>query len=122
MTDVEQVSAAEVLSQGGADQPVLPYTYLQITGVRLALAVGGLAAFIVVSLLVYWICTVPPALTPPAGSDPDKLRQLVELQKQLQDAHLEPVLKIFDNLVVKCLLPLLTTILGYIFGSQTHRK
>jgi hypothetical protein len=32
------------------------------------------------------------------------------------------MMKLFDDIVLKCLLPLFTTILGYIFGSQSAKQ
>lgn len=116
----ERVSAADILREEGASAPVKPH-FLQLVGVQLAAAVGGLSAVIIVALVAYWIFTVPPILVGSLPADPTKLREMIEIQKQLQEAHLEPMLKVFDSIVLKCLLPLLTSILGYIFGSQAVR-
>jgi hypothetical protein len=53
--------------------------------------------------------------------DPEKAKTVFENYKQLQQVSLQPMLNLFDSIVVKVLLPVFTSILGYIFGSQ-HAK
>jgi hypothetical protein len=118
----QQVSPADILREGGAPQPVKAHSFIELTGAKLALAVGGLGGVVTLVLVVYWVYTAPAVAIELKQGDPEKLRQMLELQKQLSDIHVESVIKIFDSVVVKCLLPLLTTILGYIFGSNTIRK
>ena len=54
--------------------------------------------------------------------DPEKAKVVIENYKQIQQASLQPLLSIFDSVVVKVLLPVFTSILGYIFGSQHARS
>ena len=117
-----QIGPEEVLREGGASHPVKPHSFVEMTGAKLALAVGGLGAVVTVLLVGYWVLTAPIISIDLRQGDPEKIREVLDLQKQAADVHLENVVKIFDSVVVKCLLPLLTTILGYIFGSNTLRK
>lgn len=119
---IERVGPTEILSAEGASHPVVPASYLEWVGVRLAIGVGGFAALVVLILLVYWAFSAPSIGIASASADPDKLRQLIEIQKQARDAHLQAVTQLFDSIVIKCLLPLFTTILGYIFGSHTAKR
>ena len=122
MPDIEKVSPAEILDTQGASRPVIPGSYLELVGVQFGIGVGGLIALVIAILLAYWVSTAPSFSISSASTDPDKLRQLLEVQKQARDAHLQPITLLFDSIVVKCLLPLFTTILGYIFGSHTVKR
>ena len=122
MPDIERVTPTEILSTQGASQPVVPGSYLEFVGVQLAIGVGGFAALVISILLLYWAFSAPSISINAASTDPDKLRQLLEVQKQARDAHLQPVTQLFDSIVIKCLLPVFTTILGYIFGSRTAKQ
>jgi len=53
--------------------------------------------------------------------DREKARILIENYRQLQQATLEPFTSLFDSIVVKVLLPIFASILGYIFGSHQSR-
>ena len=122
MPDVPRITGSEILAQEGASKPVKPYTFLQLIGVQLAAGVGGLVAVVTLVLLGYWVWTTPSLSVGTIPTDPEKLKQIIEFHKQLRELHLEPVLKLFDDIVLKCLLPLLTSILGYIFGSQSAKQ
>lgn len=91
MAAIEKVTPTEILAAEGATKPVVPDNFLQLVGVQLAVGVGGLMALVTLVLVAYWILTVP-SLSPIAGvNDVDKVRQFVEIQKQVRDAHLEAV-------------------------------
>ena len=57
-----------------------------------------------------------------ADMDREKARLVIENYKQLQQIVLEPYTTLFDSVVVKVLLPIFTSILGYIFGSQNGKQ
>jgi len=73
---------------------------------------------VILALLVAWIVYLPRVPVIPVDMDPEKAKALIENYKQLQQASLQPLLSLFDSIVVKVLLPVFTSILGYIFGSQ----
>jgi len=50
------------------------------------------------------------------------VKALLDNYKTLQQIALEPFTTLFDSVVVKVLLPVFTSILGYIFGSQANRS
>jgi len=122
MAERERVSPENVLLSAGAEKPVKEGTYLQRTGLRLALCVGALASFVIVALVIKWICVAPaiPAILP--GTDPGTAKAIVENYKSIQQVALEPYTTLFDSVVVKVLLPVFTSILGYIFGSQRNSR
>ena len=121
MPQPEIVSADDVLRAGGAERPVRGGTFLQRTGLVLATGVGSLAAVVILVLLITWIVNVPRAPIIPAEMDPEKARVAIENYKQLQQAALQPLLSILDSVIVKVLVPVFASILGYIFGSQHGR-
>lgn len=93
-----------------------------MVGVQLAIGVGGLMALVTIALVGYWIWTAPSQMPLANLSDPEKVRQVIDLEKQLRDSHVSAVMQVFDTVVIKCFLPLFTSILGYIFGSQSVRR
>lgn len=121
MPNPEMVSADEVLRAGGAEQPVKEGTFLQRTGLVLATCVGALASVVILVLLIAWIVYLPKLPVVPNDLDAEKAKAIIENYRQLQQAAVQPLLSVFDSIVVKVLLPVFTSILGYIFGSQ-HAK
>jgi hypothetical protein len=122
MSSPEMVSADEVLRAGGAERPVKEGTFLQRTGLVLATSVGALASLVTLGLILAWIVSAPRVPAIPGDMDPEKAKVIIENYKQLQQASLQPLLSIFDSVIVKVLLPVFTSILGYIFGSQHARS
>lgn len=122
MTDPQTVSADDVLRAGGAEHPVKEGTFLQRTGLLLAASVGAIACLVILALVIKWTWYAPTIPTIPPDMDREKARILIENYRQLQQATLEPFTSLFDSIVVKVLLPVFTSILGYIFGSRSDRS
>ena|SRR5258708_38729913 len=118
MPDLEVVPAKDVLLEAGAKGQVRLGTFLQRSGLALAASVGTLATVVTLALIIKWICYAPPIPVIAADMDHEKARLAIENYKQLQQIVLEPFTTLFDSIVVKVLLPIFTSILGYIFGSQ----
>ncbi|MDQ6708681.1 MAG: hypothetical protein M3Z85_22210 [Acidobacteriota bacterium] len=85
---------------------------------------GALGAIVTLALLVKWISFVPSMPVIPVDMDRAKAQVVIENFKDLQHIALalEPFSTIFDTVAVKVLLPIFTSILGYIFGSQALAK
>jgi hypothetical protein len=122
MPNPEMVSADDVLRAAGAERPVKEGTFLQRTGLVLATSVGALASLVTLGLVIAWIIFTPLVPAIPNDMDPGKAKAVIENYKELQQASLQPLLSIFDSIIVKVLLPVFTSILGYIFGSQHGRS
>jgi hypothetical protein len=122
MPDEQIVSASDILKAAGADKPVTEGTFLQRTGLILAGCVGGVAAFVILALVAKWVFYAPKLPVLQLGADPAAVKAMLENYKTLQQIALEPFTTLFDSIVVKVLLPVFTSILGYIFGSRTDRK
>ena len=119
----ERITPTEILAAAGADQPVTGRTFLQRTGLVLASAVGRLGVLIILILIISWVFAVPhgpPSV--PAGIDGNSVKAILDNYKALQDAALQPYTTLFDSIIVKVLLPVFTSILGYIFGTRAGDK
>ncbi len=122
MPDLEVVPVKDVLLEAGAKGQVRLGTFLQRSGMALAASVGALASVVTLALIVKWICYAPMIPLIAADMDREKARLVIENYKQLQQIVLEPYTTLFDSVVVKVLLPIFTSILGYIFGSQNGKQ
>ena len=117
----ETVSPEDILREAHAERPVREGTYLQRTGLRLAASVGSLGSIVMLALVAKWVFWAPSLPTLPPDLDPDKAKAIVENYKNLQQAALLPLTTLFDNIVVKVLLPVFTGILGYIYASRESK-
>jgi hypothetical protein len=61
-------------------------------------------------------------LTIPQGADANTAKAVLENYKALQQIAMEPCTAFFDMIFLKALLPIFTSILGYIFGSRSSGK
>jgi hypothetical protein len=118
----ERVSANEILREAGADKPVIEGTFLQRTGLILAGCVGAVATFVILALVGKWTFYAPTVPVIPPGTDQATIKTILDNYKTLQQIALDPFTSLFDSVVVKVLLPVFTSILGYIFGSRTNEK
>ncbi len=122
MPDEQVVSPSDILRAAGADKPVTGGTFLQRTGLILAGFVGGTGAIVILALVAKWICYAPKLPIIQLGADPASVKAMLENYRTLQQIALEPFTTLFDSTVVKVLLPVFTSILGYIFGSRADNK
>jgi hypothetical protein len=65
---------------------------------------------------------VPPTPVIPPGADAATVKTILENYKALQQIAMEPYTAFFEMIVVKVLLPIFASILGYIFGSRSDSK
>ena len=112
----ERVSQDEILREGGVEKPVSEGTFLQRTGLHLAAWVGATGAAVILALVTKWVFYAPTTPMIQPGTDPAAAQVILDNFKTLQQTALEPFTSLFDSVVVKVLLPIFTTILGYIFG------
>ena len=121
MPNDDIVSPGEILAAAGAEKPVKG-TFLQRTGLILAGCVGGLMFVVVLALLGKWMVSAPVPPVIPPGADANTAKALLENYKALQQIAMEPYTAFFDMIFLKALLPIFTSILGYIFGSRSSSK
>lgn len=121
MPDDGKVTAQEILVAAGADKPVKG-TFLQRTGLTLAVCVGSLIAVVTLALVGKWIYSAPPTPVIPPGADTATVKAILEDYKSLQEIAMQPYIAFFEMIVVKVLLRIFASILGYIFGSRNDGK
>jgi hypothetical protein len=112
---VEASSVGEVTGEVKKLEPI------QRAGLYLAAGVGAVIAVVTITVIVKWIYTSPWTGVPSNLSNMpgEQAKALVENIKSLSDVAADRCVKIFDAIVVRALLPVFTSILGYIFGTRT---
>lgn len=122
MAQEERISPNEILAAAGAEKPVTGGTFLQRTGLILAISVGSLGAVVILALLFGCLHSLPSPPVIPSNSNADAAKSILQNYSDLQKAALEPFTTLLDSIVVKILLPVFTSILGYIFGTQANDR
>ena len=105
-------------SAGIGNLTIAPPTFLEKWGV-VFVAVGGLWMLgVCIAMLWYYLAhlSLPPALT--STLKPDDYKAILDLQKTATDQFRDSLNFAFDLMVTKTILPLLTLLLGYLFGSK----
>jgi hypothetical protein len=119
MPDLKRVEPEDILS---AERGKVQLSPLQAIGVKGAFAVGTLATVILLLLVGHWLW-VDPALPRIADGLDDKMASnILGRYKEIKALQLEDTLKMVDGIVVRILLPVFTTFVGYIFGSRANHK
>lgn len=97
---------------------LVPPTFLEKWGV-VFVSVGGIWILLVcVGVLIYYLSnlSLPPPLA--SGQKPDDYKSLLDLHKTAGAQFQDSVVFVFDLMVTKTILPLLTLLLGYLFGAK----
>ncbi len=89
-------------------------TFVQWAGYRLLWAILGLIALLFVGLLGYLAITLPSLS---AFGSPVTAESLA-LHQRASDVAFQRVTTLLDQVVIKTLVPLLTLLLGYVFGAR----
>ena len=97
---------------------LVPPTFLEKWGVAFVSVGGFWMLSVCVAMLWFYLAhlSLPPAQT--ANTQPEDYKKLLELHKTATDQFRESLGFVFDLLVTKTVLPLLTLLLGYLFGSK----
>ncbi|HSV62102.1 MAG TPA: hypothetical protein VLH83_02045 [Chthoniobacterales bacterium] len=115
----QQISPETVLAEGGASVAgiTLKPTFVQRAGLWLAAGVGAIIAVVTVFVLVFVYCHYPsmPSSQTLSASAPDA--KTIEQYKELTQVAIKSGQDLFQTIVTQALLPVLTAILGYIFGK-----
>lgn len=96
---------------------IAPPSFLERWGVIFLACFGGWIILTGTILLLYFLRTQPPAPSL-AGLSSDQLRDAVATHKQMVDQWRDSLTYIFDLLITKTALPLVTLLLGYLFGKS----
>ncbi len=93
-----------------------PATFLEKWGVLFVACAGGWILLVGSGILIYFLGHLPaqPSL---AGLSAEQAKEVLNLHKQLYDQWRDSLSYIFDLLVTKTALPIVTLLLGYLFGK-----
>lgn len=125
LTTPKLVSAAAILDDAGAGAEnsvtTVPLSATQKAGMRLATGVGVFAFLVTIGVGFAW-WHVSPGAPGPLPADPTAAKAYLDNYSQLVKIAHDSVAGAFDPVVVKVLLPVFTSILGYIFGTQNAQS
>jgi hypothetical protein len=114
-----------ITGSGGVVKP-LPQTYSEMAVVYMAYTAGiaGIAFTLIFFLEWMWMAhtSQPSIAIDPKSADLATLKQIVELNKSLSDLYTDRSIKLFDSFIGKALLPVLSTLLGFIIGSKVGKN
>ena len=116
------VAPSEILRsmEGNGGGEAVTLTPTQQAGLWLAVGVGMVMALVIILVGIDWWFRSPRA--PVLPTDPTAYgataSAMIADYKALNELALDRATKLFDLVIVKALLPVFTTILGYIFGSR----
>jgi uncharacterized membrane protein len=113
----ETVSSAEVLAEAGTTK-VKP-TFVQLAGLWLAAGVGTIIAIVRIAVIVFVYMHYPvmPSAEAITAASADST-SAIEQYKELSQIAIKNGQDLFQTIVTQALLPVLTAILGYIFGKS----
>ena len=106
--------AIPVSSAGGIS--VAPPTFLEVNGVIFLSFAGGWVLIVSACLVTYYLNHLPPA--PAASGAPGDLKQALEFHKTTLDQYRDSINFVYDLTVTKTILPVITLLLGYLFGKS----
>jgi hypothetical protein len=91
-------------------------TFLERWGIVLLACAGGWIILVGSAILTDYFLHQPamPTLT---GLSPDQVREALSIHKELHQQWMESLTSVFDLLVTKTVLPIVTLLLGYLFGK-----
>jgi uncharacterized membrane protein len=115
MQDPKEIVEAHTVLQAVGSTSVQP-TFVQLAGLWLAAGVGALIAVVtlcVLGFLYFYYPSMPPA---ESLKDAAVAKEMLANYKELSGIAVKSAQDIFTTIVVSALLPVLTAILGYIFG------
>jgi hypothetical protein len=95
----------------------IPPTFLERWGVLFLAWAGGWILLVGLALLAYYLCTVPRVPVIESSATPDQVRDILAAHRQVVEEWRDSVGAIFDLLVTKTVLPIVTLLLGYLFGK-----
>lgn len=104
---------------GIGDLTILPPTFLEKWGVAFVSVSGLWMLGVCIAMLGYYLSHLPappPSMGPTEA--PDHYRQVLENQKLALDHFRDSLSFAFDLMVTKTILPLITLLLGYLFGAK----
>ena len=119
MAETNHLLAPETVTVSASDVgtvEIAPPSYLERWGIILLACFSGWIMLTGSILLLYFLLKqpAPPVLT---GLSADGVREAINAHKLLDDEWHDSLSYIFDLLIGKTALPLVTLLLGYLFGK-----
>lgn len=102
---------------GSASKP----SFLDLWGVIFLACAGGWILLVGSAMLIYYFRT-QPALPTVSGLNPDQIRNVLNVHQELLAQWRDSLTSIFDLLVTKTVLPIVTLLLGYLFGKARRSE
>jgi hypothetical protein len=93
-------------------------TFLERWGVVFLACAGGWIMLIGTAVLTFYFWG-QPALPNLSGLSADQVREALAAHKELHDQWQNSITTVFDLLVTKTVLPIVTLLLGYLFGRRS---
>ena len=116
LSAVERIEPAEA----GSINRVQPASFLERWG-TIFVAVGLIWMIgVATGLMVYFLMHLPQ-LPSTGGFSPIQVKDALDIHKQLYDQYRQSLTDIFDLLVTRTVLPIVTLLLGYLFGKTPNR-
>jgi hypothetical protein len=119
MAEIRTVEPEEILPAGTARVELSP---LQRVGVYGAVAVGCVGAALLFFLLGRWAWLTPHPPVIPNSIESATAKSVIDSYNAIREAVLDDTTRLADALVVKLLLPIFTSFVGYIFGSHSRKE
>jgi hypothetical protein len=116
---VSELSRTE--GDSGQEIKLKDLTPTQKAGLQLALYVGAMIALVILGVFIEWyrhVPNLPQLVSQGQATDAAQAEATIKNYQSLYQLASEQSTRLFDLIVVKALLPVFTTILGYIFGSR----
>ncbi len=109
------------LDRAGSVTSIQPTSFLERWGT--IFVAGGLVWMLLVAtgLLVYYLTHLPPEPVV-TGLNPNDIRSSLETHKEIYDQYRQSLTDIFDLIVTRTVLPIITLLLGYLFGKTPSRS
>jgi hypothetical protein len=117
--ELKVVKPQEILAEEGGKISLAP---LQRVGVRGAVSVGVVATAVLLILLGRWIWLEPAMPNIPVGMDEKQVAAIMSRYKELESINIDNTIKMIDAIIMKILLPVFTSFVGYVFGSQSRSR
>jgi hypothetical protein len=112
----ETASSEEVLAAAGTTK--VKATFVQLAGLWLAAGVGAIIAVVTVAVIVFVYVHYPIIPSTEALKEAADSKIAIEQYKELSQIAIKNGQDLFQTIVTQALLPVLTAILGYIFGKS----
>lgn len=97
---------------------IAPPTFLERWGVVFVACAGSWILLVGTGVLVYYLA-LQPGFPATAGLTAEQARDVLALHTQVADQWRASVGYVFDLLVTKTTLPIVTLLLGYLFGKKS---